>query len=132
MTGPVVSGPVVSSTAAGGALLEIGGLTVTIRSGPGALTAVRGIDLTLQRGESLGLVGESGCGKSTTSSMVMRVLEPSAGSIRFDGEDIGAIPVKAFARHPTRRSGTKQPPCSHQTIAWCLPTRIILGPLAVG
>jgi peptide/nickel transport system ATP-binding protein len=65
--------------------------------------AVDGISFEIRRGESVGLVGESGCGKSTTSSMVMRLLDPTAGRITFDGEDISAIPAKAFAGHPMRR-----------------------------
>ncbi|MBS0241600.1 MAG: ABC transporter ATP-binding protein [Proteobacteria bacterium] len=65
--------------------------------------AVDGISFTVNRGESVGLVGESGCGKSTTSNMVMRLVDKSSGVIRFDGEDIGAIPPRAFARLPLRR-----------------------------
>src|SRR5204862_1812051 len=65
--------------------------------------AVDGISFTVARGESVGLVGESGCGKSTTFTMVMRLIDKSDGVIMFDGEDIGAIPAKAFARLPLRR-----------------------------
>jgi peptide/nickel transport system ATP-binding protein len=65
--------------------------------------AVDGISLTVYKGESVGLVGESGCGKSTTSTMVMRLIDPSGGSIVFSGEDIGAIPAKKFARLPLRK-----------------------------
>ena len=57
----------------------------------------------VKRGESVGLVGESGCGKSTTSMMVMRLIDQTAGTILFDGEDIGAIPAKEFAKLPMRR-----------------------------
>ena len=59
--------------------------------------AVDGVNLDIQAGETLGLVGESGCGKSTTSMMVMRLLDLTSGHIAFDGEDIGAIPAKSFA-----------------------------------
>src|SRR5207245_10239135 len=55
------------------------------------------------RGESVGLVGESGCGKSTTSSMVMRLIEKNDGVIIFDGEDIGEIPPRKFARLALRK-----------------------------
>ena len=50
-----------------------------------------------------GLVGESGCGKSTTSTMVMRLIDKSDGRIMFDGQDIGAIPAKRFATLPLRK-----------------------------
>jgi peptide/nickel transport system ATP-binding protein len=65
--------------------------------------AVDGISFEIRRGESVGLVGESGCGKSTTSSMVMRLFDPTAGKITFAGEDISAIPARDFAGHPMRR-----------------------------
>jgi peptide/nickel transport system ATP-binding protein len=70
---------------------------------PEVFRAVDGISFTVNRGESVGLVGESGCGKSTTSTMVMRLIDKSAGSIVFDGEDIGEIPAKSFARLPLRK-----------------------------
>ncbi len=65
--------------------------------------AVDGLSFTVGRGESVGLVGEFGCGKSTTSSMVMRLIDQTGGSIVFDGQDIGAIPARSFARLPLRR-----------------------------
>ena len=82
-----------------GRILDVRGLVKTY----GANNAVDGIDLHVDRGESVGLVGESGCGKSTTSMMIMRLLDPTAGSIRFDGQDIGAVPARVFARHPMRK-----------------------------
>jgi len=65
--------------------------------------AVDGISFEIKRGESVGLVGESGCGKSTTSMMVMRLIDKTDGTILFDGEDIGVIPAKKFAKLPLRR-----------------------------
>ena len=70
---------------------------------PESFRAVDGISFTVARGESVGLVGESGCGKSTTSTMIMRLIDKSDGVIMFDGEDIGAIPAKNFAKLPLRR-----------------------------
>jgi peptide/nickel transport system ATP-binding protein len=70
---------------------------------PETFRAVDGISFAVSRGESVGLVGESGCGKSTTSTMVMRLIDKTDGVIMFDGEDIGAIPAKEFARLPLRK-----------------------------
>jgi peptide/nickel transport system ATP-binding protein len=66
--------------------------------------AVDGISLHVGHGESVGLVGESGCGKSTTSMMVMRLLDQTSGRINFDGEEIGNIMPSAFARLPLRKT----------------------------
>src|SRR5512140_24137 len=65
---------------------------------------VDGISFSVGHGESVGLVGESGCGKSTTSMMVMRLLDQTSGRIMFDGDEIGGIMPNAFARLPLRRS----------------------------
>jgi peptide/nickel transport system ATP-binding protein len=65
--------------------------------------AVDAISFQIMRGESVGLVGESGCGKSTTSMMVMRLLDQTEGRIVFDGENIADIPAKSFARLPLRK-----------------------------
>jgi len=64
--------------------------------------AVRDLSFTIRQGESLGLVGESGCGKSTTSAMVMRLLDVTDGHIEFLGQDIASIPASQFASHPLR------------------------------
>ena len=70
---------------------------------PEVFRAVDNISFTVNLGESVGLVGESGCGKSTTSTIVMRLIDKTDGTIMFDGEDIGSIPAKQFAKLPMRR-----------------------------
>ncbi|MFF1924299.1 ABC transporter ATP-binding protein [Streptomyces sp. NPDC058221] len=77
-------------------LLDVSGLTkhfpikggFPIRRTVGAVQAVDGLDFTVAPGESLGLVGESGCGKSTTGRLITRLLEPTAGRITYRGQDI--------------------------------------------
>ncbi|MEP5461329.1 MAG: ABC transporter ATP-binding protein [Marinobacter alexandrii] len=93
-----------ASTEPGAALLSVKSLKKEFGK-PGSghhHVAVRDLSFDIRKGESLGLVGESGCGKSTTSSMIMRLLDTTEGPIEFLGQDIAAIPAKQFARHALR------------------------------
>ena len=66
------------------------------------MRAVDGISFTLARGRTLGLVGESGCGKSTAGKAILRLLEPSSGRVVLDGVDVTALPPRAL--HSERRN----------------------------
>jgi oligopeptide transport system ATP-binding protein len=96
-------------SAANGNLVEVEGLTkhfpimrgMIFAREVGAVRAVDGVDFAIRRGETLGLVGESGCGKSTTGRMLIRLIEPTRGTIRFEGQTLqglGADGMRALRR----------------------------------
>jgi oligopeptide/dipeptide ABC transporter ATP-binding protein len=90
-------------------LLQVRGLTkhFPIRSGllqrvTGAVKAVDDVSFDVARGETLALVGESGCGKTTTGRALLRLIEPTRGSVHFDGTDVMALtgePLRRMRRH---------------------------------
>ena len=61
----------------------------------GWVKAVDGVDFAIYPGETLGLIGESGCGKTTTSKLILLQETPTAGTIRFDGEDISELRARS-------------------------------------
>ncbi|GGD79433.1 ABC transporter ATP-binding protein [Paenibacillus nasutitermitis] len=84
-------------------LLEVQGLQTEFKRGSGSITAVAGVDFHIKKGEVLGLVGESGCGKSVTSLSIMRLLKDTPGKIaggevRFEGTDLTKISEKEMRR----------------------------------
>jgi peptide/nickel transport system ATP-binding protein len=88
-------------------LLSVRGLTkhFPLKGGllgrsPGKVQAVAGVSFELRKGETLGIVGESGCGKSTTSRLIMALMQPTAGEVLFDGQSIGwgGLTMKEYRR----------------------------------
>ncbi|MBC2900702.1 ABC transporter ATP-binding protein [Streptomyces cupreus] len=123
---------------AGEPLLKVEGLTkhfpvkggFPIRRTVGHVQAVDGIDLTVHVGESFGLVGESGCGKSTTGRLITRLLEPTSGSISYRGQDITHASRKQIAPIRSEIQMIFQDPYSslnpRQTVG-----KIISGPMEI-
>jgi len=83
-------------------LYPVGRRRIRRGGAPSLLHAVDGVSFAIDRGETVGLVGESGCGKSTVVRLVARLIDPSDGTIRFDGEEIGAVPARRFGRTSQR------------------------------
>lgn len=79
----------------GGALAELRGRATVVK-------AVDGVSFTLKRGESVGLLGESGCGKTSTGRMLVRLEKATAGAVEFDGEDVGALTGAALQMFRSR------------------------------
>ena len=79
-------------------LLQATGLAKHFRTRSGLVRAVDGVSFSLARGETVALVGESGCGKSTTARLVLRLIEPTAGSVQFEGQDITSLPGAQLRR----------------------------------
>ena len=97
-------------------ILDVRGLTKHFASksgmwrSPTVVKAVDGVDFTIDEGEMFGLVGESGCGKSTTGRCILRLVEPTAGEVRFRGENVleylARAAAQGAARHADRLSGS--------------------------
>ncbi|NKC31299.1 ABC transporter ATP-binding protein [Falsiroseomonas selenitidurans] len=64
----------------------------------GTVRAVDGVSFRIERGETLAIVGESGCGKSTTARLVLRLIEPTAGTVRFDGQEVSGAALRTLRR----------------------------------
>jgi oligopeptide/dipeptide ABC transporter ATP-binding protein len=64
---------------------------IVVRRRIGAVQAVDGVSFDVRRGETLGIVGETGCGKSTTARLIMRLLDATGGEVRFDGQDVARL-----------------------------------------
>lgn len=72
-------------------ILEVKHLKKYFKTARGTLHAVDDVSFTIEKGKTLGIVGESGCGKSTTGRAILRLLEPTDGQVIFNGQDITAL-----------------------------------------
>ncbi len=99
-------------------LIKVEGLSKRFATGgglfsrPRSMLAVRDVSLAVARGEALGVVGESGCGKSTLARLVLRLIEPSAGTVGFDGTELTALPPAELRRMRRRMAMVFQDPYS--------------------
>ncbi len=93
-------------------LLEVAGLTKHFAVRGGIVHAVDGVSFTLERGETLALVGESGCGKSTVGRCVLRLLRPTEGQVMLDGARIDDLPERQLRRLRRRMQVVFQDPFS--------------------
>ncbi|GFN36488.1 ABC transporter ATP-binding protein [Tepidimicrobium xylanilyticum] len=80
------------------ALLKVKGIKKYFKTPKGMLHAVDGVDFDMEKGETLGLVGESGCGKSTIGRVILRLLEPTEGEIYFEGQNINEFNKKQMTK----------------------------------
>jgi peptide/nickel transport system ATP-binding protein len=112
-------------------LIEVKGLRKYFQTKRGLLHAVDGVDFAIGKGETLGLVGESGCGKSTTGRVLIRLLEATAGQVLYRGKDVlkfGRREMKAFRRSTAI---VFQDPYSSLDPRWTV-AELIAEPLRVG
>jgi len=99
-------------------LIQITALSKRFQSGggllsrPRAMLAVRNVSLSIAKGEVVGVVGESGCGKSTLARLVLRLIEPTTGSIAFDGTGLTTLPPAALRQLRRRMAMVFQDPYS--------------------
>ncbi|HEX4244579.1 MAG TPA: oligopeptide/dipeptide ABC transporter ATP-binding protein [Acidimicrobiales bacterium] len=96
----------------GTVLLQVENLVVEFRSGKRRVHAVSGVSFEIREGETLGLVGESGCGKSTTGRAVVQVEVPTSGNVRFDGIELTTLSKKELRKTRTRIQMIFQDPIS--------------------
>jgi oligopeptide/dipeptide ABC transporter ATP-binding protein len=94
------------------AALEVTGVTHDFRVGGRALRAVDGVDLAVDEAEALGIVGESGCGKTTLARIMLRLIRPSAGRVQLLGHDVTDLPESRMRPHRRHLQAVFQDPVS--------------------
>lgn len=93
-------------------ILEVKNLKKYFETPKGTLRAVDDVSFTIGRGKTLGVVGESGCGKSTTGRAILRIIEPTSGQVLFEGEDVGKKSRKEMRKIRTQMQIIFQDPFS--------------------
>ena len=111
MSVPSVGTPV-QGAGEGEAVLSVENLVVEFRSGRRIVHAVSGVSFVVRRGETLGLVGESGCGKSTTGRALVQVQPPTSGSVTYRGQDLGRLSHRQLRQMRTKIQMIFQDPIS--------------------
>jgi ABC-type oligopeptide transport system ATPase subunit len=108
-------------------MVEIEHLTKEFGSGRRAVRVLDDVGFTVNRGETVGLVGESGSGKSTTARCLLRLIEPTGGSIRFDGNDVLALRRRALKDYRSQVQMVFQDPYSSLDPRMCVEDLIAEG-----
>lgn len=94
------------------ALLEVKNLKKYFSTPKGTLHAVDDVSFAIDKGKTLGIVGESGCGKSTTGRAILRIIEPTEGEVLFEGEDVGKLSKEQMRKKRTEMQIIFQDPFS--------------------
>ena len=114
-------------------LLDVRHLKKYFKTSNGMLHAVDDINFTIERGKTLGIVGESGCGKSTTGRAILRLIEPTSGQVLFDGKDITKLSANEMRKMRQEMQIIFQDPFSsldpRQTINQCISEPIVFNKL---
>lgn len=117
-------------------ILEVKDLKKYFKTPKGTVHAVDGLNLTLEKGKTLGIVGESGCGKSTTGRVILRLLDATSGSVIFDGKDVTkATPAEMLELRKNMQMIFQDPFSSlnpRRTVSQLIAEPIILNKLITG